>query len=176
MRNEHLYSLQALPCSLFPPVSAERSRCRDSPHGSLVTAGSGAAPGLSITRQSTFSAHLTCQLGDGALLFTLFTFYRQSCDPGLLFKAYPSCTSPPLSAEPRGAWAGVTAQPQRGRDGGCGPGAAASRPHAGCPRSPAGPNTPPHPALQNPGEQTERGAADASARDSKRTRCQCVPS
>lgn len=101
MRNEHLYSLRALPCSLFPPVSAGRSRRRGSPRGSPVTAGSGAAPGLSITRQSTFSAHLTCQLGDGALLFTLFTFYRQSCDPGLLFKAYPSRTSPPLSAAQR---------------------------------------------------------------------------
>lgn len=48
---------------------------------------------LSITRQSTFSARRVCQLGDGSLLSALFTLYRQSCDPGLLSKAYPSCTS-----------------------------------------------------------------------------------
>lgn len=48
---------------------------------------------LSITRQSTFSARRVCQPGDGSLLSALFTLYRQSCDPGLLSKAYPSCTS-----------------------------------------------------------------------------------
>lgn len=80
------------------------------PTGLMFTGGSEAPGRLSIARQSTFCAHRVCQPGDGSLLFMLFTFYRQSSDPGLLFKAYPSHTSllshPSSSREEDGAWGG----------------------------------------------------------------------